>query len=1385
MSCYIPKICSLSLGVGQASWVLRYYDQDREVVQERDLLSQLGALLSAENLTNFRQQIHLQTVPFLLAVDYGKRRISLLSPRGHRELFLLERLQEDELSEQERALYRELKEHVHEALSMGPHSFPSSVDKLTRSFNLPNLSDAKWGALDSQMGTLRQKLLPLVQGHRRSLLERCTDYGLSLTAQYDLVRIHLLKFVAVLSALDFDRKGHEVKRLLEESLRRFVQGAKKVREQPRQGEQGLPGLLLLCFQVIWLLVCLFPARLLAWPVRFSVKLMAKRFIAGESIEKAKDELSALMSSGRDATLDQLGELVLSSEEADRYESDILKLIHFYGKLVSQGEKNRAGINRAHISLKVSALCHDFNPYAFNHSYRQVAPRLQRILEEAKAQQVFINIDAEHYSYRDTVFAIYKKLLLETSSLENYQQTGIVVQAYLRDAYGHLGQIIQLAKQRQLTMPIRLVKGAYWDAETIEAKAHSYNAPQFLNKWETDTHYRQLMIEVLKNFPHVQLCLGGHNLDDHCYGEVLRQKYFPHTPLIEHQCLHMTYEGLSVAMAKYGFVVRNYVPIGPLLVGMSYLVRRIMENSSQVGVLVQMRSGGGGVGRSAATAAGDLQREEDSGAEEMSDKFFNIPPVRLFLSEEREAFEEGGEKFNREGKGKHYGDRHDTEESKIYSSSDRECVVGSINFVGVKDVDKAVLSSRRAFEQVGGWADFSCAKRAGHLLTVAQGLLVNRVQLAHLISFEAGKTPTEALGDVDEAVDFLHYYARSEHSLHPRGPVAVISPWNFPLAIPCGMVAAALVAGNTVLLKSAEQTPLTAQRLVDLFEQAGLPPDVLIHLPGKGETVGAALVESAEVAQVVFTGSREVGLEIAQKCLGRVYHNRRENAFYPVKAVTEMGGKNGIILTADADLDEAVSGVLYSAYAHAGQKCSACSRVLVDERVVERFIHRFAQASRDITVGKSYCPETWINPLITSQEKHRLLSLEEEIIGEAKEFFGKVHVNRLAEELPGNCVGPMVVALPASRAFVEESFLQRELFAPVVHVVSYRDLFEAVEIFNSTPYALTGGIYAQSQDEIDFLAERMECGNIYVNRPNTGARVGIEPFGGFKLSGSGPKAGGENYVRAFMFEQNEAWPTSPELSPEKSIKIESVGRGQEKEDNFFLADPCILELSRRIYCLSLGLQVCLDRLAFEGMAQEMLMPLEDYKCWLDSGGLQEAIGRERENISVPGQLSYTNFSLSKEHVVAMVEKSSFDPQVLVSIVSALAAGSGVNVVCTSAEAFDTWSKIVEHFVVAGLYEGSIHCQLILFSQLQQVLGHPKVSVYLFDGNRDLISLAQFSSFFYCRQIRSEHVKNIYPLCKGREGRQFSEYVLNFIQVRSFAVNTMRHGAPLDFSRVDDG
>jgi RHH-type proline utilization regulon transcriptional repressor/proline dehydrogenase/delta 1-pyrroline-5-carboxylate dehydrogenase len=396
----------------------------------------------------------------------------------------------------------------------------------------------------------------------------------------------------------------------------------------------------------------------------------------------------------------------------------------------------------------------------------------------------------------------------------------------------------------------------------------------------------------------------------------------------------------------------------------------------------------------------------------------------------------------------------------------------------------------------------------------------RFELAAWEVFECGKPWREADADVAEAIDFSEFYAAEAIALHqpqgvdvpgeenrfeylPRGVVGVIAPWNFPLAILTGMTTAALATGNTVVMKPAEQSPIVAAKLQEIFQEAGFPPGVVNYLPGDGETAGAALVEHPGVALIAFTGSRAVGLAINR----RAAEVSAAGIPYVKRVIAEMGGKNAIIVDDDADLDEAVLGVVRSAFGYQGQKCSACSRCIVLEKIHDAFLSRLVEAVKSLQIGPAEAPATTVGPVIDEAALERIRGYIELGRREAREVLS-IDVGPLAQR--GYFVGPHIFAdVPQDSRLAQE-----EIFGPVLAVLRAADLDEALRIANNTQYALTGGVYSRSPGNLQRVRREFLVGNLYINRPITGALVGRQPFGGFKLSGIGSKAGGRDYLLQF-------------------------------------------------------------------------------------------------------------------------------------------------------------------------------------------------------------------------------------------------------------------------------
>lgn len=1373
--------------VVQGDWQVSYYEEFDSVLfphgQVAHAINRLIEFVHAKNIgQGFRREVVVDAFPFLCAVRPEEKGIYIGTRRLSRELALLKLhevnpvLIDEEIEKQ----FFKLKDHIEKISTLSPANFPSEIEWVSFDNNLPVfLSREQWKDVDDEAKVILKQLVRKVGDYKSSTFEKFSDYGLTLTAQYDLIRVHMLKFLALLPSLDHDKTGQEVKRNLLESLRRLIDDSKAISLQKKRGTRPLPLHLTILFSLGLQVAGFLPAKLLATVVRFMVRMMAKRFIAGESITTSEDTLRELRVTKRDATLDQLGELVVSAREADEYFEKVLQIIHGLKHHIPRGEKNKAGILSAHVSIKVSALSHDFRPQAFDATYAKVAPRLKRILQEAYREEVFINVDAEHYHYRDLVLKIFGKVLLETPELKDYAQTGIVVQAYLRDGAKHLMDVVDLAKKRGLRMPIRLVKGAYWDAETIEGEAHQFTPPQFLNKEESDLHFRQLAYLSLKHHEHIHLAIGSHNLQDHAFVEAVRTHRFPTAPVIEHQCLHMTYEALSHGLAKMGWPTRNYMPIGNLLVGMAYLVRRIMENSSQVGVLSIMRSHQKASGLISPVDVhldkkknGKLQF--DSFITQLKSDFAPARPLKLYVPYERVSLEKEIEAFGKKVEAKQDEFRNSSE-TKIHCSSRPELIIGTVKENSNAEAIKTVEASEEALMK-SWWSKQSLALyRVSILLKAADLMLLRRNKLATLMIYEAGKTMPEALADVDEAIDFINFYARQEINIQlsgqkytNRGVITVIAPWNFPLAIPCGMTVAPLVAGNAVILKPAEQTPLIGVELYNLLIEAGVPKDVLHLILGDGEVVGAPLVTHEKTAGIVFTGSKGVGTWIFKHAAKDTIQHYYHQIPMQKKVITEMGGKNAIIVTNNCELDETISGILYAAFGHSGQKCSAASRVIVHKEVKDALVSRLVQAIKDLKVGEALDPATSVNPLITREDQERVRKAVEEAKDEAIRTNGRILIDRSFEKLPGYCVGPALFELPPYQARKKESWAQREIFGPVIHITEYESMIEAVELFNGTEYALTGGIYSQSQDDIDFLVRFLRAGNLYVNRPNTGARVAIEPFGGFKMSGTGPKAGGTDYVKEFHYL----------LSTQDTDKLEPKWA---KDSGYQLLTPrpSLISVAGRVSRFEhFGRSFLEQYELFMGTVNEKdKASLTSFIEWIKSN-LDHYLTGKHLNFVIPGQLSYNDKSIIKESGLFVAVSGKPSVKSIYYIFGALALGTGVSVACVTEEAFKTWKGILDLAWKAGFSKTNIDCSLVSPDTVQNLMKEAHYS-FVYAGH-----FVQFHDVLYKNLLDgkalSETMRLILSEVDGVSLQDPNQVLDQFVWVRSLAINTMRHGAPLELN-----
>jgi 1-pyrroline-5-carboxylate dehydrogenase len=448
------------------------------------------------------------------------------------------------------------------------------------------------------------------------------------------------------------------------------------------------------------------------------------------------------------------------------------------------------------------------------------------------------------------------------------------------------------------------------------------------------------------------------------------------------------------------------------------------------------------------------------------------------------------------------------------------ILGRVARAGLSELELAIAAAGKAFDR---WSRTPVLERARVILGVAEFLRRRRFELDALLMLEAGKVRVEADADLAEAVDFLEFYARemiryggeqplvsipgeaSSQVYIPLGVGAVIPPWNFPLAILTGMTSAAIVTGNTVVLKPSSETPLIARRLIEAFEEAGLPPGVLNFLPGSGSEIGDSLIDSPKIRFVAFTGSKEVGLRINERAA-----KHRDGQIWIKRVVAEMGGKDAIVVDADADLDAAADGIIASAFGYGGQKCSACSRAIAVGPAYDELVRRVAEKARALAVGQVEDPATRVGPVIGESALRSILRYIEIGKGEGRLVAGGDRARKPGLE-EGSFIEPTVFAdVPPSARISQE-----EIFGPVLTMIRARDFDEALAIANGTEYGLTGAVYSRTRAHLDQAAREFHVGNLYLNRKCTGALVGVHPFGGFNMSGTDSKAGGRDYLLLFL------------------------------------------------------------------------------------------------------------------------------------------------------------------------------------------------------------------------------------------------------------------------------
>jgi len=857
-----------------------------------------------------------------------------------------------------------------------------------------------------------------------------------------------------------------------------------------------------------------------------VEQVAKQFIAGDGLADAAALIQRMASHGLMVSLDVLGETVSSEQEADGFAKRYLSLIKSLSaacRNVTLPKDRPAQGPLVHLSIKPSSLSAHVDPVGFDESLERSLARLIPIASLAQETGAGLTLDMEQYELRDLTLELAKRLLSGHGN-DHRLQLGIVIQSYLSDSEAVVEELLEWLTRHHFSLSIRLVKGAYWDSELAQAKQRGWAIPVYLEKWQTDQAFERLTKRLLSAHPTVQTEIASHNLRSIAHAMAVAEALELSKEQLEFQLLYGMGEAIQGAIRQLGYPVRVYTPIGALIPGMAYLVRRILENTANESFLRQDLWG--------ETTSADLLKApgpEPAGAtsrqagDQPKVEFIGEPFANFADGSTRDRFAQALEEIGRElgstyplligGKEVQTGRWLDS-----VNPAHPDQLIGNVSQAGSPEADHAVELAEQAQAR---WACTPVQERVALLRQAAQLLRKTRFWFAALEVLEVGKPWREADADVVEAIDYLEYYSRGMLELAsgktlpqrlgesnwygyvPRGVCAVIAPWNFPLAILTGMTSAALVAGNVVILKPAEQSPVIASHLTRLLHEAGLPPDVVQYLPGLGEEVGSRIVRHPGVRLIMFTGSKAVGLSIIEAA-SKVSQGQR----FVKQVVTEMGGKNVVIVDDDADLDATVKGILLSAFSYAGQKCSAASRLIVHEAIADRLIERLVGAVDGLIVCDPANPRCEIGPLIDAEAALRVTTAVARASQAAKLLY-RYPSARLPQD--GYFVGPALFGDVDPHSFLA----QEELFGPMLGCFRVRSFDEAIELANDTDYGLTGGVYSRSPSHIQQAIETFEVGNLYINRPITGAVVGRQPFGGYKLSGLGTKAGGPDYLLHLM------------------------------------------------------------------------------------------------------------------------------------------------------------------------------------------------------------------------------------------------------------------------------
>lgn len=868
-------------------------------------------------------------------------------------------------------------------------------------------------------------------------------------------------------------------------------------------------------------------------VDVAMRMMGEQFVTGETIDEALKNAERLEEKGFRYSYDMLGEAALTDPDAERYYQDYQQAIHAIG----QASQDKDVYDGPGISIKLSALHPRYQRAQVDRVHDELYGKMLKLAVLAKQYNIGLNIDAEETDRLEISLQLLERLCFEPQ-LQDWKGIGFVIQAYQKRCFYVVDYIVDLAKRSQKRLMIRLVKGAYWDSEIKKAQIDGMSDyPVFTRKVHTDLSYIACARKLLAEPDYIYPQFATHNAQTVATIYQLAQPEQYYAGQYEFQCLHGMGEPLyenvvgDKSANKLGVPCRIYAPVGNHETLLAYLVRRLLENGANTSFVNRIADKTLNIEdlieNPQQTILKAAQQEVVIGAkhphipypQDLYGTRINSSGLDLANDAELSALNEvaaslKNTQFQAAAMGTAFTGTDTSNAVQIINPAQHQDVVGTVYEA---TQEQAEIALTQAVNAQGFWANLPKNERAACLNKAADLMEQRLLTLMVILSREAGKTYANAIAEVREAVDFLRYYAgqmldlAENTQIQPLGTVLCISPWNFPLAIFTGQISAALVAGNTVIAKPAEQTPLIAAQAVQILWEAGIPQDVLQLLPGQGESIGAQLSADSRIQGIMFTGSTEVA-HILQKTVAE-----RLNQFSAsVTLIAETGGQNAMIVDSSALTEQVVLDVVNSAYDSAGQRCSALRVLCVQEDNLDAVRTMLKGAMQQLRVGNPILLKTDIGPVIDAEAQQNIQTHIQQMRSKGHKVHQLMFDQDETELTQGTFIPPTLIELP------NLNDLEREVFGPVLHLISYKygELEQLLEQINSKGYGLTMGLHTRIDETIQTVIARAEVGNLYINRNIVGAVVGVQPFGGEGLSGTGPKAGGPLYIYRLMQQLSE-------------------------------------------------------------------------------------------------------------------------------------------------------------------------------------------------------------------------------------------------------------------------